>query len=108
MARYFGKIGYGIDVDQGGDVWKTVITEREYYGDVTRNYRRLQEGEKINNDLTTSTQLSIMSDTYANDHFSAIRYAEWKGVRWKVTSVSEAHPRLILELGGKYNGQTPS
>jgi hypothetical protein len=107
MARYFGKVGYGENVDQGSDVWKTVITEKEYYGDVTRNYRRSQQGEKVNNDLTTSTQLSILSDTYANDHISAIRYAEWKGVRWQVTSVSEAHPRLILELGGVYNGSTP-
>lgn len=106
MARYFGKVGYGENVDQGNDVWKTVITEREYYGDVTRNYRRSQEGEKVNDDLRTSTQLSILSDTYANDHISAIRYAEWRGVRWKVTSVSEAHPRLILELGGVYNGAT--
>jgi len=108
MARYFGKVGYGENVDQGNGVWKLVITERSYYGDVTRNYRRSQEEEKVNDNLRTSTQLSIVSDTYANDHFSAIRYAEWKGVRWKVTSVSEAHPRLILELGGVYNGPPPS
>jgi hypothetical protein len=107
MARYFGKVGYGENVDQGNGVWKTVVTERDYYGDIPRNYRRSQEGEKVNNDLTTSTQISIVSDTYANDHISAIRYAVWKGVRWKVTLVSEAHPRLILELGGVYNGPIP-
>lgn len=108
MARYFGKVGFGENVNKGNGVWKTEIVEREYYGDVTRNYRRSQEGEKVNDDLRTSTQLSILSDTYVNDNISAIRYAEWKGVRWKVTSVSEAHPRLILELGGNYNGPLPS
>lgn len=108
MARYFGKVGFGENVDQGNGVWKTQVVEREYYGDVTRNFRRLQEGEKVNDDLRTSTQLSILSDTYVNENISAIRYAEWKGVRWKVTSVSEAHPRLILELGGVYNGPVPA
>jgi hypothetical protein len=108
MARFYGKVGYGQNVDKGGDVWETVITERIYSGDVTRNYRRQQEGEKVNNDLTTSTQISIVSDPYANDHISAIRYVEWMGVLWNVTSVSMEHPRLILELGGKYNGPPPA
>jgi hypothetical protein len=45
-----------------------------------------------------------MSDSFANENVSAIRYAEWKGVLWEVTNIDEEHPRLILQLGGKYNG----
>jgi len=106
MARFFGRIGYGADVDTGGGVWKTQITERSYFGDIVRDFRRLQEAEKVNKDLTTSTSVSIMSDSYANENVSAIRYVEWKGVLWEVTNVDEEHPRLILQLGGKYNGPT--
>jgi hypothetical protein len=108
MARFYGKVGYGQDVDKGNGVWETEITERYYSGDEVRNYRRLVEGEKVNNDLTTSTLISIVSDSYANNHFFAIRYVEWAGTLWQVTNVERQSPRLILQLGGKYNGQTPT
>jgi hypothetical protein len=107
MARFFGRVGYGQDVDKGNGVHETVITERNYSGDVARNYRRQQDGEKVNNDLTTSTLISIVSDSYANEHFFAIRYVEWAGTLWEVTSVDQESPRLLLQLGGLYNGQTP-
>jgi hypothetical protein len=106
MARFYGKVGYGEDVNQGNGVWKTVITEKIYSGDIVRDYRRSVQGEKVNNDLTTSTAVSIVSDSYANNHFFAIRYVEWAGVLWEVTGVDQAHPRLVLQLGGKYNGPT--
>lgn len=107
MARFYGKVGYGENVDKGNGKWETVITEKNYSGDVVRNFRRYVEGEKVNNDLTTSTLISIVSDTYANEHMSAIRYVQWAGTLWEVTSVDPQHPRLLLQLGGKYNGQIP-
>lgn len=107
MARFFGKVGYGQAVETSPGVWATQITERNYSGDVVRNYRRSQEAEKVNDNLTTSSAISIVADTYATDHFSAIRYVEWSGVLWEVRLVNLEHPRLILELGGKYNGPTP-
>jgi hypothetical protein len=107
MARFFGKVGYGQDVDKGGSVWETVITEKEYFGDVIRDFRRLQDGEKVNKNLTTSTSVSIVSDSYANENVRAIRYVEWAGALWEVTVVDQEHPRLILQLGGVYNGPTP-
>lgn len=108
MARFYGKVGYGQDVDKGHGVHETQITTRYYSGDVVRDYRRSQQGEKVNNDLTTSTSISIVSDTYANEHFFAIRYVEWAGTLWEVTGVDQESPRLILQLGGKYNGPTPT
>lgn len=106
MARFYGKVGYGENVDKGNGVWETVITEKTYSGDQTRNYRRSQQDEKVNSNLSTSTQISIVADSYANDHVSAIRYVEWAGALWEVTSVNQQSPRLILELGGVYNGPT--
>jgi hypothetical protein len=106
MARYFGKVGYGHDVDKGHGNWETQITERQYYGDVVRDFRRLQEADKVNKNLTTSTSISIVSDAYANENIRAIRYVEWTGVLWDVTVVDQEHPRLILQLGGVYNGPT--
>jgi hypothetical protein len=107
MARFYGKVGYGAAIDQGNGIHELVITERLASGDVVRNSRRNDQGDQVNDDLTVSNSISIVSDEYANTHFFAIRYVEWAGVLWRVADVEVASPRLILRLGGKYNGPTP-
>jgi len=104
MARFHGKVGYGETVETSPGVWEDVITERSYFGDVLRNTRRLQEGESVNDNLSVNNSISIVADAYANDHFFAIRYVEWMGSLWKVSDVEVQRPRLILRLGGVYNG----
>lgn len=81
------------------------ITERNYYGDVIRNTRRLQSADKVNDDINISNEISIVADPYANDHFYAIRYVVFQGAKWKVSNVDVQYPRLILSLGGLYNVQ---
>lgn len=104
MAKWFGKIGFAETVETKPGVWKEQITEREYYGDVIRNSRRLQSSsEKINDDLNISNQISIVADPYANEHFYSMRYAEFSGAKWKVTDVEVQYPRLTLTLGGVWN-----
>jgi len=104
MARFHGKVGYGETVETSPGVWDDVITERSYFGDVLRNTRRLREGESVNDDLSVNNSISIVADAYANDHFFAIRYVQWMGSLWKVSDVEVQRPRLILRLGGVYNG----
>ena len=105
MAKYYGKIGYAEEVEIRRGVWKNQITERPYYGELNRNFSRNQNSDKLNNDVTIANELSIIADQFAYDTFYAIKYAELMGVKWTVTSVEVKHPRLILQLGGKYNGQ---
>lgn len=108
--KFFGKVGYGHSVEdpsQNG-VWEDVITERVYFGDVVRSTRRFATGDEVNSDLTFSNSIEILSDPYALENFFAIRYVEWAGVRWNVNTVETRHPRLILQLGGVYNGPTPT
>lgn len=104
MAKFYGVIGYGEAVETAPGVWQDQITERPYYGDVVRNTRRLQEGEHLNNDLTVGNSISIVADAYANNHFFAIRYVQWAGALWIVSDVEVQSPRLLLRLGGVYNG----
>jgi hypothetical protein len=113
MARFYGRVGYGESVevldesDVGTGVWEDNIVEHSYYGDVIRNTRNLQEGENLNFDLSVKNSISIVADAYANEHFFAIRYVEWAGALWTVTSVEVQSPRLLLRLGEVYNGPTP-
>ena len=108
MAKYSGKVGYGpTTVETAPGVWNEVVVERSYVGDILRNTRRLQSGESVNDDLSVNNSISIVADPYANENFFAIRYVQWMGTLWKVTEVEVQSPRLLLRLGGVYNGPTP-
>lgn len=106
MARFFGRIGYGIPEETTPGVWVDSIVEHSYFGDVLRNSRNVSQGENLNPDLSIQNIISIVADAYANDHFSAIRYVEWSGVLWTVPNVEVQRPRLLLTLGEVYNGPT--
>ena len=106
--KFFGKVGYGQTVDRQNGIWEDEIIERKLYGDVVRNTRRLVSGDEVNSDLSTGNSISVVADTYANEHIFAIRYVEWAGALWTVTDVEVQSPRLILRLGGVYNGPTPT
>jgi len=106
MAKFYGKIGYGESTEVSPGVYVDTIVERSYYGDIVRNSRTLSEGENLNKDLSISNSISIVADAYANEHFFAIRYVEWAGAMWTVSTVEVQSPRLLLRLGEVYNGPT--
>lgn len=106
MARFYGKVGYQETVETRPGVWEEKVATYSYYGDVVRNSRGLQDGEKVNKDLTVGNSISILADQYAREHFFAIRFVEWSGRLWDVDDVDVQSPRLLLRLGGVYNGPT--
>ena len=83
------------------------ITEVPYFGDVVLNTRNLETGVSVNDDISVGNSISIVADAYANEHIFAMRYIKWQGVLWKIVSVEVVRPRLLLRLGGVYNGPTP-
>jgi hypothetical protein len=104
--KFSGEIGYGNSVETAPGVWQDTITERHYFGDVIRNTRKLQDGSKVNDDISVQNSISVVADAYAGENFFAIRYIRWAGALWKVTDVEVQSPRLILRLGSVYNGPT--
>lgn len=104
MAKWFGKIGFAETKETTPGVWEEQITEREYFGDLTRNTRRLQSSENLNDNITVDNEISIVADPFANQNFHAMRYVEFMGTKWKVSTVEVQYPRLILSLGDIYNG----
>lgn len=104
MNRFYGAVGYGQSVESAPGAWTDVITEVSYYGNVIRNTRQLREGSLVNDDISVSNNISILADAYANENFMAIRYVTWQGSLWTVTAVEVQAPRLVLTLGGVYNG----
>ena len=105
MAKFYGKIGYANTVETKPGVYEEQIVERYYYGDLIRNTRRLQSADQVNDDINISNEISIVADTYATNNFQTMRYAVFMGTKWKISNVEVSYPRLILTLGGVYNGQ---
>lgn len=87
-------------------VWKPSFEEKPYFGDVLVNNRRyVENSDKQNDDFTITNRISILSDLYAQQNWKSIRYVVWNGLKWKVSNVDLInYPRLILEIGGIYNG----
>lgn len=106
MAKFVGAIGYGEEKETPANsgVYILDIVEKKVVGDLIRNARKLEDGESVNPDMTLQNSVSILADPYAMNHFFAIRYIKWSGSYWFVTNVQVDRPRLILRMGGVYNG----
>lgn len=105
MAKFYGVIGYAVTKETAPGVWTEEITEQSYYGDLTRNMRRLQDSGDLNDDINVANEISIVADPYANANFHSMRYVAFMGAKWKISKVEAQYPRLILTLGGVYNGK---
>lgn len=107
--KFSGKVGFWFgDVETKPGVYKPEIVEKSYTGDVEKNFRRFQTADNQQNDnLRITNRLSIISDLYMQKNWPSIKYVFWNGINWSVSSVDVgSYPRVILELGGVYNGKT--
>ena len=105
MAKFYGNIGYIETAESKPGVWLPVETVRPYYGDFVRNTSKFQTSDSTNDDINVANEISIVSDPYANQNFRYMRYIEFMGTKWKINNVEVKYPRLILTIGGVYNGQ---
>lgn len=104
MAKFYGRIGFVTMVETAPDIWESVETPKEYFGDLIRDQRRWMNGESVNENLDISNEVSILLDDFIQKNLGAIKWVEVMGQKWKVNSISLEYPRLRLTLGGVYNG----
>ncbi|MBR2591755.1 MAG: hypothetical protein IKD62_02180 [Oscillospiraceae bacterium] len=105
MARFYGKIGFVLGaIETRPGIWKQNLVVRNYYGDVMKRRLSWESGDAgVNDDIKIANQFSVLADEYAEQHLYAMAWIEWKGVKWKVTSVEIERPRMILTIGNVYN-----
>lgn len=106
MAKFFGPIGYAIQKETYPGVWTDEVIERNYRGDVLQNSNRWKESDNLNDNFVIDNKLSIVSDSYMHENLGYIKYIRWMGTNWKINRVETLRPRLILSIGGVYNGPT--
>lgn len=107
--RYYGNVGFVSTAESVSEpgIWNETVTEKTYYGDIINNTRRLDtSGNQVIDSVEVNNQISIVADPFATNNFHAIRYAYYMGTAWRVTNVDVQYPRLILSLGGVYDGNT--
>ena len=105
MGKWHGKIGYAETVETNPGIWEEQITERSYYGDVISNRWMRQDSSNINGNINISNRISVVADSFARENCSFMRYIEYAGTKWEISDVEIQYPRLILNIGGVYNGE---
>lgn len=111
MAKCYVEIGFvtteeTIDENsnEGTGIWVEKVTPKNYYADIIKNSRMLTSDNKVNSDLMLNNTFSIIADPYLMNNFFAIRYIKFNGNKWEVSGVEVQYPRLLLSIGGLYNG----
>ena len=107
MAKFYGKIGYatGGSIETKPGVWEPEIETRTYSGEMIRNSRRLESSDSTNDNINIVNEVSIVADPYAYENFHNMKFMQLMGTKWKITNVEVQYPRLILTIGGVYNGK---
>ena len=105
MGKWCGKIGYAISQEAEPGIWESAVVEREYFGDISSDRRRRQNSGEVNDSVNLSNVISIVADPFAYQNCSNMVYAEIMGTKWKITEIEPQYPRLILTIGGAYNGK---
>lgn len=110
MPKYHGKIGFAKRVEKTPGNWKDEITEREYFGDVLQNTNRWDQNQTSTNDnFSITNRISVVADSFMLENYATMRYISYRGELWKITSADDTNrPRIILSLGGVWNGKTAS
>jgi hypothetical protein len=104
--KFHGTVGFGVSTEKSPGVWSDEPTERPYTGDILRNNQRYSYGDDVNPDVTISDKISIIGDSFMIENLSTIKYVRWRGGVWAVKSIEVSRPRVLLEIGGLYNGNT--
>lgn len=108
MSRFFGPVGFVFskEINEGSGIWELVPNEVNYRGEVTKNVKRWEKGDGLNSDINVSNTISIVADPYAFDNLFAVRYVKWLGHYWEITNAEVQDRRIVLGIGGVYNGPT--
>ena len=104
MSKFYGEIGYAVTKETAPGVYTETVEKRNYYGDLLRNSRSMQSSSQVNDNINISNEISIVADPFAMENFHSMLYVNYMGANWKVSNVEVRYPRLILTIGGVYNG----
>ena len=101
--KWFGQVGFRITERVKPGVCEDRIVERDYYGDLLKNYKKDKSDSTINDEFTINNQIRILSDPFLSENFHQMRYITFMGNKYKIASVEVNFPGMLIDLGGLYN-----
>lgn len=103
--KFSGQIGFVTTEERAPGSFLPVETLRPYRGDIERNYRRWESNsDSVNDDIRLDNQISIVADSYLKENLGAMRFVKINDVKWSIVSFEIRWPRIVLQVGGVYNG----
>lgn len=106
MAKFYGKIGFVKVSETAPGVYRPKEVLKSYKGDLLNLVNRWEPGENTNDELVLNNRISIVADSFAYQNIGAMKFVEQYGSRWKITAAEIQRPRIILSVGGVYNGSS--
>ena len=99
MSKFYGKVGYIRTEEKRPGIYEEIVTERFYYGDITRRSLRWENTGAINDSINLTNEISIIADPYCYEHLSELRYIEFMGAKWKIFFFFFFFQRINVMLG---------
>lgn len=104
MAKFSGLVGYVTQSETSPGVWSEVENAVMMKGDVLRQSSNSQNDDKVNSDISLSHRVSLIGDAYSFGNYYNIKWIEIDALKWEITSIEIQRPRIIVSLGGVWNG----
>lgn len=102
--RFAGLVGYIETEETSPGVHLPVEKQRFMRGDVLSATTRHPESDVVNSDITFSHRYSLVGDAYSFSHYMYLKWILVEGFKWEVSSVEIKDKRLLISIGGPYNG----
>lgn len=104
MAKFAGLVGYVTQEETSPGVWSPVENPIMMKGDIIGQRANVLNDRNVNSDITLNHRVSLLGDSYAFDNYYTIRWVIFRGRKVEVSSIEVQRPRIILSLGGLWNG----
>lgn len=104
MAKYAGLVGYVTELETKPGVWSPSESSKRMRGDIIRQSSSNQNDDKVNSDISLNHRVSLVGDAYAFGNYYNIKWIEIDDAKWEASSVEIQRPRIIVTLGGLWNG----
>lgn len=91
------------NVETRPGVWKMQPVELPYRAKILTYNKDYDTGEEVNDDLKLRNRYEIVMKDTALD-YQDMKYIIVKGKKWRVSALEFLAVRIIITLGGVYNG----
>ena len=107
MARFSGLVGFvKMGKNPDTDIWSEESIEKRLTGDYLRVSGSFAERPYETDDVGVDHRISLLTTKYLSDNLNYLRYIVVGDTPYKVSSYEIPRQRVMVSLGGVYNGDS--